>query len=256
MWTCQTRLALVIQHLWCRLICGGWWLTLPWCFLAVMMADLQTTFAGNTARELQCGKLRLRPSVQAQARVFAAPKQTEHRQRKIWDGAFLSAAAADPPPPYRLANPSSFLDLVVKPGENLYMSKRDASTYFDTLQVPGPLQPWFGQAPITVQELTSLGFSRAKVTAFIDGVENCRLAPDSLLFPVNVVWPMGFSWSPCVAQASSVGCVVKAGVSESQILSLDHEMPQQQDELCVLFAWMTCCFSTRAEPVENVRSNE
>ena len=187
-----------------------------------------------TARELRCGKLRLRPSVQAQARVFAAPKQTEHRQRKIWDGAFLSAAAADPPPPHRLANPSSFLDIVVNPGEELFLSKRDASTYFDTLLVPGPLQPWFGQAPLTVQELISLGFSLANVTALTDGLENRSLLPDCLLFPVNVVWPMGFSWSPCVAQACSVGCVIKAGVKESQILSLDHEMPQQQDELCAV----------------------
>ena len=84
-------------------------------------------------RELHCGKLRLRTCVGGVARVFAAAKSTEGRQRKIWDGALLSQLAARPPKPRRLANPASFQDIIVRPGETLYMSKRDASTYFDVL---------------------------------------------------------------------------------------------------------------------------
>ncbi|OLQ01807.1 hypothetical protein AK812_SmicGene15416 [Symbiodinium microadriaticum] len=187
-----------------------------------------------TARELICGKLRLRPRVQGQAGVFAAPKKTCDRQRKIWDGSLLSKQAETPPAPCRLANPSSFLDLLLRPGEVFYMSKRDASTYFDSLRVPHRLQEWFGQAPVTVGELLSVGLSRKQIMDFTDGLPVKALLPAAVLHPVNVVWPMGFSWSPCVAQSSSVGCVLKAGVPEHQILSLEHDVPQDQSELCAV----------------------
>ena len=140
-----------------------------------------------TARELICGKLRLRPRVQGRAGVFAAPKKTCDRQRKIWDGSLLSKQAETPPAPCRLANPSSFLDLLLRPGEVFYMSKRDASTYFDSLRVPHRLQEWFGQAPVTVGELLSVGLSRKQIMDVTDGLPVKALLPAAVLHPVNVV---------------------------------------------------------------------
>ena len=90
------------------------------------------------------------------ARVFAVAKSGKaDKQRKIWDGSSLSKQASQPPKPMRLANPASFLDIVVRPGETLYMSKRDASTYFDALSAPRHLHEWFAQEPVYVWELLS-----------------------------------------------------------------------------------------------------
>ena len=186
-----------------------------------------------TARELRCGKLRLRLAVKGVANIFAAPKATKGRQRKIWDGSVLSQMASPPPKPHRLANPSSFLDICVPKQAELYMSKRDASTYFDSLVVPKQLQPWFGQQPVQVKELVKVGLSLRQIASWVDDLDT-ELQPHTLVFPVNVVWPMGFSWSPCIAQANTIGCLQKCRVPESQILSLDHDLPRSQQELCAV----------------------
>ncbi|CAE7241849.1 unnamed protein product [Symbiodinium sp. CCMP2592] len=186
------------------------------------------------ARELQCGKLRLRRRAKAAARVFAASKTTG-RQRKIWDGGLLSEVAKRPPKPARLANPASFLDIVVQPGEALYMSKRDASTYFDALASPESLWEWFGQEPVFVHELLSAGcLGEKELQAALDDASASELLPGTLLYPVNTVWPMGFSWSSCIAQACTLGCALQAGVQEDCILSLDDPLPECQRELCMI----------------------
>ncbi|OLP74045.1 hypothetical protein AK812_SmicGene46529 [Symbiodinium microadriaticum] len=187
-----------------------------------------------TLRELHCGKLRLRFSVKGLANVFAAPKANKGRQRKIWDGSVLSEAAARPPKPYRLANPSTFLDILLRPGEELFLSKRDASTFFDSLKVPLRMQEWFGQPPVQVRELLAAGLRLPEVLAKTDGLGQASLTDDSFLYPVNVVWPMGFSWSSCVAQETSIGCLREAGVKEHSILSLDNKLPVAQEELCAV----------------------
>lgn len=76
------------------------------------------------------------------------------------------------------------------------MSKRDASTYFDLLAAPPDLQAWFGQEPVTVQELSAAaGMDIEEVYSFVDDLNGQKaLGPDSVLFPVNTAWPMGFSW--------------------------------------------------------------
>ena len=197
-----------------------------------------------TCRELLCGKLRLRLQVRGVARVFAAAKRSKGRQRKIWDGSAISSQAARPPKPERLANPSSFLDILVRPDEKLYLSKRDAATYFDTLAVPPELQPWFGQEPVKVQELIGPGkFSHKQLLALVDDVASAEdLLPDTLLYPVHTVWPMGFSWSSCVAQSNTLGVLLEAGVKPSAILSLDHALPTSQMELCAVATADTLLF--------------
>ena len=77
------------------------------------------------SKEILCGKLRLRLSVKAAAPVFAVGKSTSGRQRKVWNGSEVSAAAAKPPVPPRLANPSSFLDLHVRPQDPISGFQRE-----------------------------------------------------------------------------------------------------------------------------------
>ena len=79
------------------------------------------------------------------------------------------------------------------------MSKRDASTYFDSLVVPQELQPWFGQQPVQVKELVQVGLSLREIASWVDDLDT-MLQPHTLVFPVNVVWPMGFSWLHCAGQ--------------------------------------------------------
>ena len=134
-----------------------------------------------------------------------------------------------PPKPRRLANPSSFLDMQLEGGEQVFFSKRDASTFFDVLQVPAALQPFFGQPGVTVQELLDNGMTREAIAAACDGDS---FGNASLLYPAHAVWPMGFSWSSAVAQDTTLFTCVSTGIQEESILSLDHDVPVQQDELC------------------------
>ncbi|CAE7303272.1 unnamed protein product [Symbiodinium sp. CCMP2592] len=140
-------------------------------------------YVALAVRELQCGKLRLRPDACAVADVFAAAKR-HGRQRKIWDGSQISGMAADPPKPRRLANPSCFLELEVKATETLFFSKRDASTFFDVLRVPRGLQPWLAQPALTVSELLSVGLIFDHIQAFCDDVE--LLSEETMLYPTHV----------------------------------------------------------------------
>ena len=70
-------------------------------------------------------------------------------------------------PPF-LANPSSFLEILVEPGERIYFSKRDASAYFDTLRAPEALQPYFGRPCVTVLELmNATGLSQEEIRNYV-----------------------------------------------------------------------------------------
>ncbi|CAE7542598.1 unnamed protein product [Symbiodinium natans] len=182
-----------------------------------------------TCRELECGKLRLRRQVCGMGGVFAVGKRGG-RQRKIWDGAGLSQMAAAPPKPRRLANPSSFLDVQFDVGQQVFFSKRDASTFFDALQAPEVLQPFFGQPAVTAQELLDHGMTRDAIAKACDDSVSADVSGH--LYPVHAVWPMGFAWSSAVAQDTTLAVCASAGIAEESILSLDHDVPVKQDELC------------------------
>ena len=187
------------------------------------------------AREMACAKLRLRRHVRGLASVFAAAKATEGRQRKIWNGAQLSAMAARPPPPHRLANPSSLLDIHAETGKPLYYSKRDAETFFDTLKLPSDLQDVFAQPPLLVGDLLrETGMNIAALSELTDDAAGVQLTDNEFVFPVHVVWPMGFSWSSAIAQGTTLACVAAAGVREECVLSVSHKPPSDQSELCLV----------------------
>ena len=172
-------------------------------------ANQRDEYVRVVVRELNCGKLRLTSKAHGLGGVFGVAK-ANGRQRKIWNGSVLSGLAAEPPKPYRLASPSSFLDVEIQPGERIYFSKRDASTFFDSLRVPEQLRTWFGQPPVTVEELLDAGLSFEHILDYKDGEDS--LARRSVFFPVHTVWPMGFSWSSAVAQNTTVATCAAAGI--------------------------------------------
>eukprot|EP00439_Symbiodinium_sp_Y106_P070151 s430_g12.t1 len=134
-------------------------------------ANQRDEYVRVVVRELNCGKLRLTSKAHGLGGVFGVAK-ANGRQRKIWNGSVLSGLAAEPPKPYRLASPSSFLDVEIQPGERIYFSKRDASTFFDSLRVPEQLRTWFGQPPVTVEELLDAGLSFEHILDYKDGEDS------------------------------------------------------------------------------------
>ena len=45
---------------------------------------------------------------------------------------------------------------------------------------------------------------------------------------------MGFGWSSAVAQSTTLSVLAAAGVSQEQVLSIDHPLPDDQTELCLV----------------------
>ena len=160
--------------------------------------------------------------------MFAVGK-TSGRQRKVWDGSFVSCRASRPPKPCRLANPASFLDLEIEPGSEVFFSKRDASTFFDALQASP--EGWFAQPPVYVYELLAAGLSMEDVLKCCDDRPQ-TVTGSTKIFPVHTVWPMGFSWSSAVAQETTLALCRRAGIDECSVLSLDHAVPACFDEAC------------------------
>lgn len=185
-------------------------------------------------REILAGKLRLRRTVNPVGSVFAVAK-SGGRQREIWDGSKISASAAPPPSPLRLGSPACFADVQCALGESLLFSKRNASTYFDQLQAPRSLQPWFGRPAVTLAELSDATKVDAHVLiAHVDDSENVEMG--TLLHPVSQVWPMGYSWSSAVAQSCTLHCVLGAGMDPANVLCMDEPPPppREQHELCTI----------------------
>ena len=176
-------------------------------------------------RQLQCGKTLLRLQCKAIGDVFCVAK-SHGKQREVWNGSLISQVAARPPGPAKLANPSCFVDLCFKPGEQVYMSKRDVQTFFDVLQAPQHLQKWFGRPPVSLHELAhTCAVSFDKLLEYVACEDRVDISPLAPLYPTSTVWPMGFSWSSCVAQACTIACCSKAGVQDNAFMTLDCPPP-------------------------------
>jgi len=192
----------------------------------------RTEYVKLVHRQLLCGKTLLHTTVKAVGDVFCVGKSNANRQREVWNGSRISEAAAEPPTPMLLANPSCFVDLIFRQGEEIFMSKRDVGTCFDVLRAPTSLQQWFGRPPVTLNGIMSIcGVSSADLQQFIVCAHLDKLEPDTPLFPASTVWPMGFSWSSCIAQACVVECCKQAGVPQHAFMSMDC-LPPSGAEAC------------------------
>jgi len=183
-------------------------------------------YAHHTANLLRCGKVRLRQQVRAAASVFAVGKRGKNAQREVWSGAVVSTAAPRPPRPPRLGNPAVFSRIVKRPGVDLVFAKRDAKAFFDQLALPPGLAAFFGRPGIRAGVLAAaVGCSLAHLRDWIDDLGAGEITSRTLLYPVNTVWPMGFSWSSFIAQSNMVGACIDAGIDESALLCLEAAPP-------------------------------
>jgi hypothetical protein len=106
------------------------------------------------------------------------------------------------------------------------MSKRDAEAYFDSLLAPSYLQPWFARPALRAGELVKV-FDVASTTRLDDYMIDFGedITAETLVFPVSMCWPMGFSWSPAVAQDVMLYQTSAIGLSENLMLADDKPSP-------------------------------
>ena len=111
-------------------------------------------------------------------------------------------------------------------GKEVFMPKRDVHTCFDVLEAPPALQPWFGRPPVTLHEVSQVaGIPTTELLLYVADCSSERVCKHDLLYPASTVWPMGFSWSSCVAQAATVACCLQAGVEKDAFMTMDLPPP-------------------------------
>ncbi|CAE7948685.1 Lgi2 [Symbiodinium sp. KB8] len=173
-------------------------------------AEERNEYVKLVARQLCSKQLALAAHAKGGGAIIAVSKPGGKRQRAVWHGKRVSAAAMRPPNPRHLASPTVLSLMECPAGQKIRCSKRDASCWFDQLQLPAAMQRWMGRPSVTARELCTVG---------------------GLL-----TWPMGFAWSSFVAQEFLLDTCSAAGLTERQILSSDVQTPTSCD---VVFAAAT-----------------
>ena len=183
-------------------------------------------------RQLRADKLRLMWRPQATASVFTIGKKGKDTLREIWNGSMITEAAAAPPKPPFLANPAALADLEASRDRPLWVSGRDAQVFFDQLQAPAALTPFFGRPGLSMEELRS---GPAPLTdEELAGYVLDPAAPTeagALLAPVSRVWPMGFGWSSFIAQSYMLDCCDAAGFSRAQLVTEEGRLGPAEDAM-------------------------
>ena len=179
-------------------------------------------YVALTVRQLRAGLLRLASGCRGGASVFPVGK-AEGKQRVVWNGTRVGLAAARPPAPLHLADPAAFGMLDLPAGVQLRVTKRDCKTWFDQLAVDESIGDFFGRPRVSRLELLDAGLTPAEIIS-------CGGTVDGVSFvPCSKVWPMGFSWSSCVAQATLLSICSKAGLTDDRVLACDTSLPNDLD---------------------------
>ena len=190
----------------------------------------RSEYIALTVRQLRVGLLRLGSSCRGGGTVFPVGKSDGKSQRVVWHGTRVSLAATRPPAPRHLADPSVFGSLDLRPTALLRVSKRDCRTWFDQLVVDEGIGEFFGRPAVSRAELLGAGVTCEEIATF-GGAADCFS-----FVPCSQVWPMGFSWSSCVAQETLLSICSRSGLGTSRVLSVDAPLP---GDLSVVFAVAT-----------------
>lgn len=185
-------------------------------------------YAKLVCRQLSSGKVALASKVHAGAGIFAVGKKESTKLREVWCGDRVSLAALRPPKPKHLASPSALLKLECTESSTFLVSKRDGRCLFDQLRAPRELQRWFGRPPLRVQDLVEAGFFTLSELQH-HYIDKGRAELHDLVFPVSLVFPMGFSWSSFVAQSTMLQVCKSAGFAVDRVLADDAPAPKRVD---------------------------
>ena len=177
-------------------------------------------YVALTVRQIRAGLLRLATECKGGGTVFPVAKSGGSAQRLVWHGTRVSKAAAHPPAPRHLADPSAFGMLDLSAAARLRVTKRNCKTWFDQLAVDRSIGCYFGRPRILRSELIGGGLTPDNVR-FAGGDDHA----DSF-YPCSCVWPMGFSWSSCVAQETLLGICGRCGLESSMVLASDTPLPE------------------------------
>lgn len=173
--------------------------------------------------QLRAGQLGLSSHAKGGGGVIAVAKPGGKRQRAVWNGSRVSAAAAKPPKPRHLASPTALTFLECMEGRTIRCSKRDASCWVDQLALPKELQLWMGRTPVYLEELCSVGdMTKEEIQKHMFPGSHTN---KDLVVPVSLTWPMGFAWSSYVAQEFLLDLCNSAGLSEHKVLSCETTTP-------------------------------
>ena len=123
-------------------------------------------------------------------------------------GRQVSHAALPPLCPRHLACPAH-IDIECQYGKRCRVSKRDARCWFDQRRLPDDLRRWMARPPVSSEELAAAGVGVAEQKALLQPGEEWR---SGLPLPISHGWPMGFIWSPFVAQEELLGLCHDAGL--------------------------------------------
>ena len=119
--------------------------------------------------------------------------------------------------------------------DDAVVSKRDAAAFFDQLRAPLDLARWFAQPPVRAGDLAAAaGCEVSALADFLPGDEPGGFSAADLLYPVHLVWPMGYAWSSAIAQSCSVRLLTNTGFPMEAILSVDHDLPKTWDEVALI----------------------
>ena len=121
------------------------------------------------------------------------------------------------PPSIALAAGSSWSQLEIPLGEDLFIAQSDIKDYFYSLRLPHELQPFFCLPAIPVQAIHAWGVENKDWTgASVEG----------LVFPAFRVIPMGWSWAMWWAQrVHQVQALIGAGLSDARLVRADRPAP-------------------------------
>jgi len=184
-------------------------------------AGPRTEYIALVVRQLRAGLLRLAPRCRGGGTVFPVGK-AGGRQRAVLHGARVSDAAARPPAPRHLANPSVLPFIALADQAQLRLTKRDCRCWFDQLRLPRALRAYMARPPLTRHELLAGGLSDDDITAYsTEGFDGAH--SDGRLFPLGQTWQMGFSWSSYVAQETLLGIASDAGLASDHALAPDRD---------------------------------
>ena len=196
-----------------------------------------------TLRSLRAGKLSLARCVQASADTFVVAKRNGVRLREVWNGGKITDAAVPPIKPPMQVTPSALSLLEATDDRPLWLICRDGRVFFDQLQVPPAMRPYFGRPMVAVSDLidpppcesgatADIGLNNVELDGFL--VDGPLQHDETHVTPIACSWPMGFGWSSYVAQSTMVATCLNAGFHEESFLSDERLMlPNGQHVLAV-----------------------
>lgn len=152
-----------------------------------------------------------------------------------------------PPPPIALAAGSTWSQVVVPEGQQLFVAQSDIRDYFFSLELPSELKPLFCLPAVDHVLLQDLKIEAGLMPS---------PTPEGLTFPRLKVVPMGWSWAMWVAQRVQLQIsLIASGLGEDRILVEGRPCPDlsQGDPIIIPYADNLNVAGTDADRVQKAK---